>query len=133
MSAGGDAGRDTKTGRFQKGVSGNRKGRPKKAPTVGAAILGALREKVPIKENGRSKRVTKLEATAKQMANRSASGDPRASKLALDLAQKAEERLAAAPATAAELNASDAEIVERLIERFRQIIKEEDHGPDHAR
>ena len=118
--------RNAKTGRFEKGKSGNPRGRPKKAPTVGAAILGALNEKVPIKENGRSRRVTKLEAAAKQMANKSASGDPRASKLALDLAQRAEERLAAQPASPAELSASDAEIAQRVFERFVLILKEKE-------
>jgi hypothetical protein len=129
MSAGG---RDT-TGRFPKGKSGNPRGRPKKAPSVGQAILGALNEKVAIKEQGKSRRVTKLEAAAKQMANKSASGDPRASKLALDLAQKAEERFAAAPTPAAELSASDHEIVARLKDRIRLIFAEEKgHEPDES-
>jgi hypothetical protein len=132
MTAAAD-GRDSKTGRFQKGTTGNSRGRPKKAPTVGAAILGALSERVPINENGKRRRVTKLEAAAKQMANRSASGDPRASKLALDLAQKAEEKLAQAPASPAELSASDQEIVERMKARLRLIIEEEIHGPRHTR
>jgi hypothetical protein len=129
MSAEDDGARHSKTGRFLKGKTGNPYGRPKKAQSVGAAILGALSERVPVKENGRSKRVTKLEAAAKQMANRSASGDPRASKLALDLAQKAEEKLARVPASPAELSASDRQIVERIKARLRLIIEEETHGP----
>jgi hypothetical protein len=124
------AGRDT-TGRFPKGKSGNPRGRRKKAPTVGQAILGALNQKVQVKDSHGRKRVTKLEAAATQMANKSASGDPRASKLALDLAQKAEERLAALPTPAAELSASDQEIVGRVMERLRLIIKEEDGHERH--
>src|SRR5271166_6126986 len=65
-------GRDTKTGRFEKGKTGNPKGRPRKAPTVDQAILGALNEKVQIKGNRGPKRVTKLVAAAMQMANKSA-------------------------------------------------------------
>jgi len=114
-------GRDPKSGRFQKGFTANRTGRPRKAPSVSQAILGAVNENVQITERGKRKRVSKLLATAKQLANQGASGDPRASRLVFDLAQKAEERLAAAPPSSTELNASDQAIVEALFTRWRTI------------
>jgi hypothetical protein len=122
--------RDPRTGRFQKGQSGNRRGRPKNAKTVSAAVMDALSEKVPVNENGRRRRVTKLQATATQVANRGAQGDPRAIKLAMDLAQKAEERMARHPSTQ-ELSAADEEIVGRMIERLRRVLAEE--NPDGSR
>jgi hypothetical protein len=122
--------RDPKTGRFQKGQSGNRNGRPKKAKSVSAAVMDALSEKVPVNENGRRRRVTKLVATATQIANRGASGDPRATKLAMELAQKAEERMARQPNTQ-ELSAADEEIARRMVERLRRVLAEED--PDGPR
>jgi len=125
--------RDPKSGRFQKGFTANRNGRPRKAPSVSQAILGAVNENVQITERGKRKRVTKLLATAKQLANQGASGDLRAGKLALEFAQKAEERLAAAPPSSAELSASDQAIAKRILMRLRAIIeKGTDHGPDNA-
>jgi hypothetical protein len=117
-------------GRFQPGQSGNRNGRPRKSRTVGAAITGAFNEKVAITEGGRRRKITKLEAAAKQIANKSASGDPRSAKLGLDLAQKAEERQNRAPAGPAELSEPDQQIAERLIARLRHIIMEENRERD---
>ena len=120
------------SGRFAKGRSGNPNGRPKKGRSVDQAILKAANETVPIIENGRRRRLRKIDAVAKQVLNRGAGGDPRSAKLALDFAQKAEDRAAAAPAPAAHLSASDEEIVERLMARLERLWKEKADGPDHA-
>jgi len=119
-----DSGRDLNSGRFQPGQSGNRRGRPRKPKTVGAAITGAFNEKVQISERGRRRKITKLEATAKQIANQSASGDPRIVKLGLDLAQKAEERQSRAPAAPAHLSETDQQIADRLIARLQKLLME---------
>jgi hypothetical protein len=121
-----------KDGRFQAGQpSRNPKGRPRKSETVGDVFLGAVNEKVPIKQGGRSSQVTKLKAAAMQMANQGAAGDQRAAKLVLEHAQKAEDRKAAAPAPIV-LGPSDLEIVARMKDRLRLIIKDEDLGSDNA-
>jgi hypothetical protein len=120
-------------GRFKPGQSGNPEGRPRKANTVGEAVREALAAKVTINEGGKRKRITKREAAATQMANKSASGDLRAGKLAFDIAHKAEERAATtAPATTDYITAADAEIVERLIARLRLIDKEVPNDPDQS-
>ena len=114
-------------GTFKAGVSGNPRGRPRKARTVDDAIAEAMREAVAVTENGRRRKITKLNATAKQIANQGASGDLRAGKMALDLAQRAEEKAAEARARApAKLKESDEEIVARLQARLRLIISQED-------
>ena len=118
------------TGRFRPGHSGNRRGRPRKPKTVGAAIAGAFHEKVAVTEGGRRRRITKLEAAAKQIANKSASGDPRSVKLGLELAQKAEERERQAPAGPPKLTETDQQVAERLMARLRLIILEENHEHD---
>jgi hypothetical protein len=119
-------------GRFQPGRSGNPKGRPRKANTVGDAVRSALAAKVTINEGGKRKRITKQDAAATQWANKSASGDLRAAKLAFDMAQRAEDREAAAPSAGAVLTASDEAIVERLVARLRLIGKETANEPDLA-
>ena len=108
-------------GRFQPGRTGNPKGRPRKAVTVGDAVRDALAVKVVVNEGGKRKRVTKRDAAAAQWANKSASGDLRAGKLAFELAQKAEDRATQAPAAPEQLSAADQEIVERVIARLRLI------------
>jgi len=97
---------------------------------VGAAITVAFNEKVPVSEGGRRRKITKLEAAAKQIANKSASGDPRSAKLGLELAQKAEERQSRSPAVPAKLSETDQQIAARLMARLRQIIIEENHARD---
>jgi hypothetical protein len=120
-------GRDT-SGRFQAGHTGNPTGRPRKAKTVGAAVAGAFAEKVQITENGKRRRVTKLDVAAKQIANRSAAGDPRMVKLGFELAQKAQEGEERTPFQPEHLSESDQQIAARLIERIRKIIEEGNHG-----
>ena len=119
-------------GRFQPGQSGNRNGRPRKKDTVGASMLTALNEKVTVTEGGKKKKITKAQAAAKQWANKSASGDLRAGKLAFDLAQRAEERAAIAAPVAVALTLSDREIVDRFLARMALIAKEPVIEPDHA-
>lgn len=111
-------------GKFQPGRSGNPKGRPRKADKVGDAMLQALDAKITITEGGKKKQITKRVAAATQLANKSASGDLRAGKMAFDLAQKAEERAAAAPPANDHLTASDLQIVERFLVRVRLIDKQ---------
>lgn len=68
-----DATRDAR-GRFPPGRSGNRNGRPKKPKTVSEAIISAMNKTVAANENGRKRRIRKLDATATQIANKGASG-----------------------------------------------------------
>jgi replication-associated recombination protein RarA len=105
-------------GRFPAGQSGNRNGRPKKSKTVSQAILTAMNKTVAANENGRKRRVRKLDATATQIANKGASGDLRAGKMLLDMAAQAEARDAAqaAPET---LTISDQEILDQFLADYR--------------
>jgi hypothetical protein len=121
-----EKGRDWK-GRFRPGQTGNRRGRPKRPKTVAAAITGAFNEKVPVTEGGRRHNITKLEAAAKQIANKSASGDPRIAKLGLELIQKAEAREILAPSAPERLSETDQQVADRLMARMRRIILEELH------
>jgi hypothetical protein len=61
--------------RFKPGESGNPRGRPKGRPSFASAIEQALSESVVVVEHGRRKRLTKLAATARQLANKGAAGD----------------------------------------------------------
>jgi Family of unknown function (DUF5681) len=78
--------------RFRPGQSGNPRGRPKGARNLSTIIAAALNERVAITENGRRRHISKLEAAVKQLVNRAASGEARATQLLLALAQANEAR-----------------------------------------
>lgn len=111
-------------GTFEPGQSGNRAGRPRKSRSVDASLMKALQEPVTVTENGRRKRIPKLDVTTRQLVNKGAAGDHRATKLALDMAQKAEERAQQAPSSPT-LSQNDEEIVARFVARLRQTFLEE--------
>jgi hypothetical protein len=68
-------GKPPKDTQFKKGQSGNPKGRPKGTFNLATVLGKALRERVVINENGERRTITKLEAAAKQLVNKAASGD----------------------------------------------------------
>jgi hypothetical protein len=117
------SGNRDQAGRFPAGRSGNPNGRPKKARGVDAAVTRAVQESVTVTERGHSRRRSKLEIAATQLANKGASGDARAIKLALDFARKAEENAEAAAARAPVQTRSDREIADRVIARLTLFIR----------
>jgi hypothetical protein len=73
-------GRPPKATQFPPGKSGNHKGRPPGSRTVGALLQEILREKIPVTENGVSRRVPRLKVMILRLANDALRGDPRAVK-----------------------------------------------------
>jgi len=71
-------GKPPKRSQFQKGQSGNPKGRPKGSLNVATALERELNQRVTIKENGVTRSITKFEAAIKQMVNKAATGDAKA-------------------------------------------------------
>lgn len=62
--------------RFQKGQSGNPKGRRKGLKNVATLLEQVLDERVMVTENGKRKSITKLEAMLKQLANKAVGRPP---------------------------------------------------------
>ncbi len=91
-------GRPPLASRFRPGQSGNPRGRPKGARNLNAVLASALGERVAVTENGRRRRITKLEAAIKQIVNRAAAGEARATALLIQRAQ-ANEAKASQPDT----------------------------------
>ena len=74
--------------RFQPGQSGNPKGRPKGARTVGAILQDVLRQKIAVTESGKTRRVPAIEGMLRRLANDALRGDAGTVKLLLSLVDR---------------------------------------------
>ena len=105
-------------GQFGAGNRANPKGRPRKRKSMYDEVARELQAKVTITENGKRKRVSKLAANTKQIANQGASGALKAAKMTVDFALRAEKEREA-PTEVQSLSHNDREIVERFIARLK--------------
>ena len=114
-SASGDCpigyGRPPRANQFQRGQSGNPRGRPKGSRSVPAILGDALHRKVAVTENGRSRRITMLEVMLRRLTNDAARGDPRAIKLLLDVYGRYRDRGESPGVSSKDLAAEDLEIL----------------------
>jgi Family of unknown function (DUF5681) len=81
-------GKPPRNTRFQKGESGNSRGRSRGAKNFTTVAEEALREPVMINENGRRKTATKMEVIFKQLVNKAAKGDHRSIQLLISYVEK---------------------------------------------
>jgi hypothetical protein len=105
--------------RFQKGQSGNPRGRPKGSLNVTTVLAASLREKVIINENGQRKVVTKLQAALKQLTNKAASGDLRAVMQLIELAQEAEQKETVPASQRSDMGELDQKVMHSILKRFQ--------------
>jgi hypothetical protein len=115
---------------FQPGQSGNPKGRPKGSLNLATVLERALREKVAINEGGRRKVITKLDAAVKQVVNKAAQGDPKATQLLLNLSKEGGVRSKGIPEPVDVVAEADEQVMKSLIKRIRQYGAEETDEAD---
>ena len=121
-------GKPPRHGGFQKGRSGNPRGRPKGSKNFATLLAEALDEKVQVTEDGRRRRVTKRELVVKQLVNKSAAADLSAIKQLTDIVERVErvERrsgTAPAPASPQAFTAADEEVIAELRKRIERDIR----------
>ena len=63
--------------RFKAGQSGNPKGRPRGARNLRTAVREALQEKVEVREGGRMRKISKMDAIIQVTINKGLKGDPK--------------------------------------------------------
>ena len=102
---------------YKKGTSGNPGGRPKGRPNLSSTIEATLNEKVVIKEKGKKRTVTKLEATIRRLIENAISGDVQALRT---LAAFMPAQDSAAPQSVADLAEQDRKLIESLSRRFSE-------------
>src|SRR5258707_9949372 len=96
---------------FHKGVSGNPKGRPKGSKNLSTYIMEAARDHVTATVGGRTRKISKIQATAMQLATKAAGGDQGAMGRFLDWVDEIETRAAAVKPTQFPLSAPDMEVL----------------------
>ena len=113
--------------RFKKGQSGNPRGpRPKNLP---ALLVEALNEKVVVTIDGERREITKREAVATQLVNKSTGADLRATKMLIDTLKDAEKKAGVTqPPEPTPFTAADEEVMATFIARLRQSWEEELQG-----
>ena len=77
--------RPPKSSRFRKGQSGNPRGRPKGTRNLRTDLEDELAERIPVRESGTERRLSKQRAMLKGLIARAIRGDTRAVGLALGL------------------------------------------------
>ena len=83
--------------RFKPGQSGNPRGRPKGSRNSVNVLRDELAELITITENGKQKRITKLEGIVKAAALKGLKGDPRPMIQAFELIHKISEKESSDP------------------------------------
>lgn len=110
-------GKPPKHGQFQKGQSGNPRGRPKGVANLATSLERAMNERVFITENGQRKQISKLDAAVKQVVNKATSGDARAFQQIVSLARLVGGTDRAVPEA---LNSqADQQVLQQIVARFQ--------------
>jgi Family of unknown function (DUF5681) len=104
--------------RFQKGKSGNPKGRPRGKKNMSTLLSTALNASIVVVANGRRKKITKREAIVTQLVNKSAAADLKATQIVLAMLRELEAQHDSSP-DAAVFTEADHEIIRRIQARLR--------------
>lgn len=104
---------------FQPGQSGNTKGRPKGSRNFTTVIEQELNAVVSITERGKVKQVRKKEIIAKQVVNKAAAGDLKATGMLFNESRYAEQQAALKETTAPSFKAADLQVLHNFAQRIR--------------
>jgi hypothetical protein len=109
-----------KSGQFEKGKSGNPKGRPKGSKNLATVVLRESRQLVRVNGPRGSRSVTKLEAAVMQLGNKAAQGDLRSQRELFSLVRISEEATnsGVSPLTSHEM---DQQVMQNILRRMERI------------
>ncbi|HEY1631862.1 MAG TPA: DUF5681 domain-containing protein [Rhizomicrobium sp.] len=116
-------GRPPKHTQFRKGQTGNAKGRPKGSRNFFTEFTEEFSEKIPVRENGKIKKVSKGRATVKSTFARAIQGDAKHTSMVFNVAQKLEGQGAETPQAVSDVRRE--EILKRHEARQRAWFFEE--------
>jgi len=110
-------GKPPKRTQFRKGTSGNPKGRPKGSKNLTTLIMEAARDKVTVDIDDKPRRISALQATVTQLANKASRGDQKAMVQFLDRIAEVEGRVRPSEYP---LSEPDLEVLRAAYERMQQ-------------
>ncbi len=116
--------------RFRSGRSGNPKGRPRGDQAFKALLQRELEERVPVKEQGRRRKLSKRSVIVKRLVSEAMAGNPK--HLAMVLAQDPIAAEVLDEVTAALARPADAFVKADLIRRLRAAADLEEDSPDRG-
>jgi hypothetical protein len=105
--------------RFAKGRSGNPKGRPKGRRNLMSIMMDAARDQVTAMIAGKQRKISKIQATAMQLATKAAGGDPASMGRFLDWMDEFEARAAAARPEEFPLSDADLSVIREVYKRMQ--------------
>jgi hypothetical protein len=120
-------GKPPRRNQFRKGQSGNPKGRPRGSQNFSTILAKAGRERVTVTMNGRTRQITKFEASMLQLVNKAASGDLKAIRELLCWIKSLEDSEQTRPSPDV-LQESDSTVMTSILERIRQ---SDDQAPNN--
>jgi hypothetical protein len=103
---------------FKKGVSGNKKGRPKGSKNLSTLLMEAARDQVTATIDGKQRRISKIQATVMQLATKAAGGNQASMAKLLDWVDELETRAAAAKPVEFPFSQADLEVLRAIEERM---------------
>ena len=118
-------GKPPKNSQFSKGQSGNPKGRPKGALSLASVLEAALSERVDIRENGKSRTLSKLDVVIKQAVNKAASGDLAAIRFVTQMLAMYMAAEPTGPTATDQVQVEDQHLLTRLTDRIRRTTRTE--------
>ncbi|HUO91402.1 MAG TPA: DUF5681 domain-containing protein [Rhizomicrobium sp.] len=110
-------GKPPKHTRWQKGQSGNPKGRPKRNRDVTALVSALLEERVVVRKGKTTKKMRRIDHLLDRMIDHAVAGDPRFLRLVLDEAHKSAAR-AETEAPPPSIDEKDREVIDAVLQRL---------------
>jgi len=105
---------------FRKGMSGNPQGRPKGSKNLSTYFMEVAEKQVIATIDGKSRRISMVQAITMQLATKAAAGDQPAINKFLDWIDEIETRAAAARPAQFPLEQRDVEVLRAAYERMKQ-------------
>jgi hypothetical protein len=110
--------RPPRRGQYKPGQSGNPHGRPKGSKNLRTYVNEHLNKKIPVIEEGRTRKISRAEAIAIQLVNQAAKGEPKGLAAIMSLTREFEAAISdLRPNVLA--RAEDAAVLEGIVARIR--------------
>lgn len=113
-------GKPPKKYQFKPGYSGNKKGRPKGRKNIYTIVENLMHEKIKMTINGKTKKVSCIEATIRQVLLAALKGDIKAQRILFDLVSKYTVRQEDLQQVNEDLQPEDIQLLNNMVKQYAQ-------------